>query len=159
MGLPKRSKFVQLYSYEYSIIETRHDSYLCSFLDTPETTFKYYTMDHLFNGAARDAHYNGNMAQYLVDLHDSKATFDFCGGMLFQFVLSVKLRQNLIATSKMDTKDCTATQPVIYDAGVNRMAKMPNYGKSASADDVTLFHGREIRKVRTQAAHTSISSS
>lgn len=114
---------------------------------------------HLFNGAARDAHYNGNMAQYLVDLHDSKATFDFCGGMLFQFVLSVKLRQNLIAASKMDTKDCTATQPVIYDAGVNRMAKMPNYGKSASADDVTLFHGREIRKVRTQAAHTSISSS
>lgn len=113
-------------------------------------------MDHLFNGAARDAHYNGNMAQYLVDLHDSKATFDFCGGMLFQFVLSVKLRQNLIATSKMDTKDCTVTQPVIYDAGVNRMAKMPNYGKSASADDVTLFHGREIRKVRTQAAHTSI---
>ena len=35
------------------------------------------TDDHLYNPAARDAHYNGNMAQYLVDLHDSKATFNF----------------------------------------------------------------------------------
>ena len=27
-----------------------------------------------------------------MDLHDTKGTFDFCGGMMFQLVLSEKLR-------------------------------------------------------------------
>ena len=29
--------------------------------------------------------------RYLVDLHDGNAVFDFCGGMMFQLVLSDKL--------------------------------------------------------------------
>lgn len=43
----------------------------------------------LVNPTRRDAHYDGNVAQYLCDLHDSKSTFDFCGGMMFQRELSV----------------------------------------------------------------------
>ena len=38
----------------------------------------------LVSPSKRDAHYDGNVAQYLCDLHDSKSTFDFCGGMMFQ---------------------------------------------------------------------------
>ena len=47
-------------------------------------------MERLYNPTARDAHYSKNTAQYLVDLHDSKATFDFCGGMVRE--LGPKLR-------------------------------------------------------------------
>jgi len=38
----------------------------------------------LVDPTQRDAHYGGNVAQYLVDLHDTKSTFNFCGGMMFQ---------------------------------------------------------------------------
>eukprot|EP01044_Picomonas_judraskeda_P005416 COSAG03_NODE_510_length_7290_cov_66.012229_1_plen_79_part_10 len=38
----------------------------------------------LYDPSARDATYTGNWAKYLVDLHDARATFDFCGGMMFQ---------------------------------------------------------------------------
>ena len=31
------------------------------------------------------------MAQYLLDLHHAKATFDFCGGMMFQLELTPAL--------------------------------------------------------------------
>ena len=37
---------------------------------------------YLYQPAARDKQYQGNFAQYLVDLHDANATFDFCGGMM-----------------------------------------------------------------------------
>ena len=33
------------------------------------------TTMELYDPAARDAKYEGNVAQYLVDLHDSKSTF------------------------------------------------------------------------------------
>ncbi|KAK7248851.1 hypothetical protein SO694_00042118 [Aureococcus anophagefferens] len=71
--------------------------------------------------------YDGRLAQYLVDLHDNKATFDFCGGMLFQLA----------------AEQPEAEQPEVYDAATNRMAKMPGYAKNADADNVRLFHGRE----------------
>jgi hypothetical protein len=38
----------------------------------------------LVDPTQRDEHYGGNVAQYLVDLHDTKSTFNFCGGMMFQ---------------------------------------------------------------------------
>jgi len=38
----------------------------------------------LVDPSQRDTHYDGNVAQYLCDLHDNKSTFDFCGGMMFQ---------------------------------------------------------------------------
>ena len=89
---------------------------------------------------------DGNIAQYLVDLHDSKATFDFCGGMMFQLALSPKLRSHLETVAKGDGK-----QPVIYDASKPRMSQIPSYSKDASADMVSVFHGREVRQVADAA--------
>merc|ERR1712127_156490 len=71
----------------------------------------------------------------------------FCGGMMFQLVLSDKLQAVLTTVSK----DSGAAQPVVHGAAVNKMAKMPNYSKDATADNVLLFHGREVRKVPTAA--------
>ncbi len=36
--------------------------------------------NYLYIPSERDAHYRGNIARYLLDLHEEKATFDFCGG-------------------------------------------------------------------------------
>ncbi|CAE8673322.1 unnamed protein product [Polarella glacialis] len=103
----------------------------------------------LYNPAARDAHYSGNMAQYLVDLHDSKAAFDFCGGMMFQLVLSEKLRAHLGLVAQGGGGD--GQQPVVFDAAKPRMAQIPDYRQTNEADNVRLFHGREVRKVPTAA--------
>ena len=100
----------------------------------------------LYDTAVRESHYKGNIAQYLVDLHDSKATFDFCGGMMFQLALSPKLRSHLENVAKGDGK-----QPVIYDASKPRMSQIPSYSKDASADMVSVFHGREVRQVADAA--------
>lgn len=77
-----------------------------------------------------------NMAQRIVKLHDDKAVFDFCGGMMFQLALSDKLRADLVAGKG---------RPVVYDK--DRMSKIPNYSQSSNADDVNIFYGREVRKV------------
>ena len=42
----------------------------------------------LENPTCRDRDYADNAARYLVDLHEKKAVFDFCGGMMFQLVLT-----------------------------------------------------------------------
>ena len=89
-----------------------------------------------------DDKFTGNVAQYLVDLHDSKAAFDFCGGMLFQLRLSDMLRADLVERAKSD-----ARQPEVFDASKGRMSQLPNYAKNAEADNTRLFHGREIRQV------------
>ena len=54
-----------------------------------------------------DDKFSGNVAQYLVDLHDSKAAFDFCGGMLFQLRLSDMLRADLVERAKSDAGQVT----------------------------------------------------
>ena len=54
-----------------------------------------------------DDKFTGNVAQYLVDLHDSKAAFDFCGGMLFQLKLSDMLRADLVERAKSDAGQVT----------------------------------------------------
>ena len=100
----------------------------------------------LYDPAARDAKYEGNVAQYLVDLHDSKSTFDFCGGMMFQLVLSDKLRTHLESVATSGGK-----QPTIFDAGKMRMGNLPDYAKTADADNVKIFHGREVRQVKDAA--------
>ena len=100
------------------------------------------TPAHLVEPTERDAHYSDNIAQYLVDLHDNQATFDFCGGMMFQLVLSDKLRAHLLET---------AQQPVIAPASKRRMHNLDGYQQNADADNVHLFHGREIRKVPNAA--------
>jgi hypothetical protein len=86
-----------------------------------------------------------NFAQKLVQLHDSKAVFNFCGGMLFQLVLSDKLRGDLLAQAEK------GEAPVIYGANFNFMNKIPTYKESAEADEINVFHGREVRKVEKAA--------
>jgi hypothetical protein len=44
--------------------------------------------------------------------------------------------------------DSAGTQPVVHGAQVNRMSKMQGYQRCATADNATIFHGREIRQVR-----------
>jgi len=103
----------------------------------------------LVEPSQRDAKYGNNIAQYLLDLHDSEATFDFCGGMMFQLMLTNKLREHLIQVSSSQNKsDCDElAQPKIFDASHFRMSNLPNYDKSAKADNEHIFHGRELRKI------------
>ena len=49
----------------------------------------------LENPTCRDRDYADNAARYLVDLHEKKAVFDFCGGMMFQLVLTDALVDKL----------------------------------------------------------------
>jgi len=103
-------------------------------------------MPNLYDPAVRESEYGANIAKYLVDLHDSRATFDFCGGMMFQLVLSDKLRSHLAAVADGDGK-----QPVIFDASKPRMANIPAYSRDASADNAVVFHGREVRGISDAA--------
>mmetsp|Transcript_15094 Transcript_15094/g.34800 ORF Transcript_15094/g.34800 Transcript_15094/m.34800 type:complete len:260 (-) Transcript_15094:1559-2338(-) len=99
---------------------------------------------YLFSPKERDAHYDGNIAQYLVDLHNNKSTFNFCGGMMFQLVLSEKLKKHLEGVA---TGSSSAEQPVVFDASHPRMHQVSDYSQSADADNIRIFHGREIRQV------------
>ena len=103
----------------------------------------------LHSPVTRESKYGRNVAQYLVDLHDARAVFDFCGGMMFQLVLSEKLRAHLAAVAKAGADD--PRQPVVYGATTARMSQVPGYEKSALADNAQLFHGREVRKVPNAA--------
>jgi hypothetical protein len=111
----------------------------------------------LYDPKQRDAKYGGNIAQYLVDCHDTPGvTFNFCGGMMFGLVLSPALRAHLGEVASAGAGD--PRQPKLYDASVARMSMKPDgYDKDASADDATVFHGREVRKV-SAPPHGSTSS-
>lgn len=107
----------------------------------------------LFVPNERDQHYGSNVAQYLIDLHDSQATFNFCGGMMFQLVLSQKLHDHLssvaaAASAAAPTPDKSPFQhPIVFDAAYPFMRQIPDYSQSSHADNIKLFHGREIRQV------------
>jgi len=99
----------------------------------------------LYDPRAREARYGGNVAQYLVDCHDTAGTsFNFCGGMKFGLVLSDALRAHLGDVAAAGEGD--PRQPRVF-AGTPRMALMDGYERGAGADDVTVFHGREVRQV------------
>mmetsp|Transcript_123877 Transcript_123877/g.264024 ORF Transcript_123877/g.264024 Transcript_123877/m.264024 type:complete len:207 (-) Transcript_123877:180-800(-) len=102
---------------------------------------------HFHDPAKRDTHYGNplNVAQYLVDLHDAKAVFNFCGCLMFQLSLSPKLREHLAQVAQSES--ATGQQPVIRDAFMDRLGKTPGYAKTADADNVLIFHGREVRQV------------
>jgi len=109
------------------------------------TTKRMATMaSNLVEPKERDTYYGTplNTAQYLIDLHDAKATLNFCGGMMFQLILSEKLRNHLVHV--VETK---GTQPEVYDASKSRMFQIPNYSKNDQVDNIKLFHGREVRNV------------
>eukprot|EP00929_Paragymnodinium_shiwhaense_P075683 TRINITY_DN38723_c0_g1_i1.p1 TRINITY_DN38723_c0_g1~~TRINITY_DN38723_c0_g1_i1.p1 ORF type:complete len:245 (-),score=49.21 TRINITY_DN38723_c0_g1_i1:192-926(-) len=102
---------------------------------------------HLHDPRARDAHYGSplNAAQYLVDMHDQSAVFNFCGSLMFQLCLSPKLRDHLAHVAQ--EKPEGGKQPVIYDASHDRLMKVQGYSKTANADNICVFHGREVRDV------------
>ena len=131
-------------SFQPKIVSTRSASFAIQ--STASSAGEAPSSSYLYSPSERDAHYNGNTAQYLVDLHNEKATFNFCGGMMFQLVLSEKLKTHLegIATSSSSDE---SKQPVIFDASKPRMEKIPGYQLNADADNLTVFHGREIRQV------------
>jgi len=96
----------------------------------------------------RDAKYgNKNMAQYLVDLNDAKATFDFCGGMMFQLVLSDALRSHLLSIQEQQRQATSSSVVNVADSTTYRMHRLEGYEQSAKADNLGIFHGREIRQV------------
>lgn len=99
---------------------------------------------HLYVPAERDERYGGNVARYLLDLHEEGATFDFCGGMMFQLVLSDMLKSHLETVASNEEGN---NQPVMHPASQPLMSRIPDYQKSAFADNVSVFHGRELRNV------------
>ena len=84
---------------------------------------------------------NKKIAKYLVNLHDNQETFDFCGGMMFQLVLTDALRDHLLKTADSNTDDVK-----VYE-NTPRMFNTPNYQQTSDADNIEYFHGREIRNV------------
>jgi hypothetical protein len=94
---------------------------------------------------------DNNMARNLVNLHDSKALFDFCGGMMFQLVLSKNLKDHFL--KEISDNNINKEQPdvQVFDATKSRMHQIPNYVQDNAADNVRIFHGREIRKVKDAA--------
>jgi len=105
---------------------------------------KFAESESLVEPTQRDALYGRNIAKYLVDLHDNKTTFDFCGGMMFQLSLSEKLRDHMEKVAK-DEND--HRQPVIFDSSKSRMSNIEGYEKSSYADNISIFHGRELRQI------------
>ena len=110
-----------------------------------DTNADHTVPDDLYTPSSREAHYGQNVARYLVDLHNANATFDFCGGMLFQLALSPSLHAHLSDVAAGGSTD--PHQPVVYERNINKMHKLPGYTKDASADGATIFRGREVRAV------------
>jgi len=105
---------------------------------------------HLFVPSERDAFYGSNVARYLLDMAATPgATFNFCGGMMFGLVLSERLRDHLEGVAAASgAGGNTPQQPRVYPSSVRRMSQMPDgYAQDASADNVRVFHGREVRQV------------
>ena len=102
---------------------------------------------HLFVPSDREARYGKNVARYLLEMGGTQgATFNFCGGMMFGLVLSDALTQHLEQVA--DAGEGHAGQPRVYPASVRRMSQMPDgYARDAAADNVRVFHGREVRQV------------
>ena len=65
---------------------------------------------------------------------------------MFQLVLSEKLKSHLETTVTSKSKD---DQPIIHPASQPLMCRTPNYQKSASANNISIFHGRELRKIQS----------
>ena len=63
---------------------------------------------------------------------------------MFQLCLSSKLRDHLVSVVANEVDD---NQPIIYDASKPRMFDLDGYSQDASADNVRIFHGRELRQI------------
>ena len=128
-----------------SMLRTLHALVWLATVAANESCADKFVPDDLYTPSSREAHYGENVARYLIDLHDANATFDFCGGMLFQLVLSPLLYAHLSDVAAGGGSD--PRQPVVYDQGTSKMHRMPSYTQDASADGARIFHGREVRSV------------
>lgn len=107
-------------------------------------------LTYLTNPTHRDAHYQDpetkklNVAQYLIDLDNAKQIFKFCGSHKFQLQLSSRLRSHLAAVAEEGA--LSTKQPVVFNK--EQFSQIENYNEfkaSAKADNVQVFHGREVR--------------
>ena len=99
----------------------------------------------VYDPSERDTVYQGNYAQYLVDLDHAQATFNFCGGMMFQLSLSSMLKEYL-SNIALESADLSR-RPIIHAASYNKMQSLTDYSQTSNVDNIRYFHGREIRKV------------
>lgn len=105
---------------------------------------------HLYVPEERASKYGRNTAQYLLDLDaNTSTTFNFCGGMMFGVSLSQRLKDHLGEVAEAGEED--PMQPVIYGPEVRRMSDRPGHSQDAFADNVSLFHGREVRQAKIAA--------
>ena len=64
--------------------------------------------------------------------------------MMFQLMLSDKLKSHLETVAGAND-----SQPIMHPANQPLMNRIPNYQKSSFADNISIFHGRELRKIPT----------
>ena len=110
-----------------------------------------------YDPAQRGRQVRRNIAQYLVDCHDTP-------GVTLQLLRGHDVWPRPLPGAEGTPRGrspppvrTTRRQPKLYDASVARMSMKPDgYAKDASADDATVFHGREVRKV--SAARTAPAS-
>jgi hypothetical protein len=62
--------------------------------------------------------------------------------MMFQLVLSTRLKSHLQTVVSAQKE-----QPIIHPSDQQLMSRIPKYQKSSYADNISTFHGREIRRV------------
>jgi len=104
---------------------------------------------YIVNPASRDRLYGKDkIAQYLLDLNDAKATFTFPGSSVYQLHLSDALQDHLqqaVAGNVKAPQLLDMSHPLITKKGNKRIQDYA--GGWSKADNVQLFHGREIVKV------------
>lgn len=66
---------------------------------------------------------------------------------MFQLKLTDKLKSHLETVATTTSNNEGQEQPVIHPASQPLMATTPNYSKSSMADNINIFHGRELRKI------------
>ena len=69
--------------------------------------------------------------------------------MMFQLVLSDRLRSHLddVASSSPAEPSGMEQQPIIRPSSQSLMNRVPDYDRSSQADNVSTFHGRELRGI------------
>ena len=103
----------------------------------------------LVDSTERNERYNGNWAQFMLDCESHPATtFNFCGGMKFGLSFTRKLRE-FLETKARNFGETDDRNVAVQESNVSRMYMMDGYEQSAFADNASIFHGREVRKVST----------
>ena len=73
-------------------------------------------------------------------------------GMMFQLSLTDKLKSHLQSIASTPN----SKQPILHPASQSLMSRIPNYSKSSYADNISTFHGRELRRVPDAKGHEPV---